>query len=134
MSTTQMQRDSVFGSENKIDVDIQQLFKDCFEDIEMLQQLILLFKGNVFEFIGNVKIHLQSGTLNDVALSAHKLKAGFAMLKANDLRELLIQIELQSKADHSNEVERLYTTFLNEYPFLEKRIDEEVEYLKMINR
>ena len=128
------QRDNIFDSEKEIDVDIQRLFEDCFGEIQMLQELIMLFKGNVLEFIGNVKIHLQSDALIDVAFASHKLKAGFAMLSANDMRALLIQLELQSKANHKEEVARLYTTFLTQYPSLEKRIDEELDYLKNANR
>ena len=56
-------------------VDLNSLLKDCFGELEMLNELIKLFKTNVLEFIGNVRIHLKTDNLVEIAFSAHKLKA-----------------------------------------------------------
>tara|TARA_R110002051_G_scaffold137916_4_gene210642 strand:- start:71569 stop:73332 length:1764 start_codon:yes stop_codon:yes gene_type:complete len=104
-------------------VDLNNLLDDCFGEIEMLNELVKLFKINALEFIGNVKIHLQTENLKEIGFSAHKLKAGFAMLKANGMRNLIVQLEAHCKANQANEVKELYKIFLNDYPLLEQKLD-----------
>ena len=91
-------------------VDLNSLLKDCFGELEMLNELIKLFKTNVLEFIGNVRIHLKTDNLVEIAFSAHKLKAN---CKANKL----------------DKVKELYELFLNDYPLLENNLNIDLEIL-----
>lgn len=104
-------------------VDLDNLLNECFGEMEMLNELIKLFKLNTLEFIGNVKLHLKTENLKEIAFSAHKLKAGFAMLKANGMRQLIIELEANCKANKLNKVKELYQIFLNDYPLLEHNLD-----------
>ena len=112
-------------------VDLNSLLNDCFGELEMLNELIKLFKTNVLEFIGNVKIHLKTNNLVEIAFSAHKLKAGFAMLKANGMRNLIVELEANCKANDPDKVKELYSLFLNDYPLLENNLN---IYLEKLNK
>lgn len=110
-------------------IDLKPVLKDCFDELDMLKELIQLFKDNVIEFVGNVELHLESNDLSAVAFSAHKLKASFAMLKANGMRELIVELETMSKANNLLEVKRLYQIFLEDYPILEQNLDNQLVLL-----
>lgn len=111
-------------------VNLNNLLNECFGELEMLNELVGLFKINALEFIGNVKIHLKSDNLKEIALAAHKLKAGFAMLKANGMRQLIVELETNAKQGNAKEVNKLYKLFLNDYPHLEENIDKGLALLK----
>ena len=108
-------------------LNLDTLLKDCFGEVEMLQELVHLLKNNVIEFLGNVKISLNVNDMKSVALSAHKLKAGLAMIKATGMRNLIVELEAQAKNDRPFEVKELYAEFLADYPLLESNIDKELE-------
>ncbi|MDF4203124.1 ATP-binding protein [Maribacter sp. SA7] len=110
-------------------LDLNHLMKDCFGEIDMLNELVKLFKLNAIEFIGNVKIHLKTQNLKEVALSAHKLKAGFAMIKAEGMRNLIIELEKSCKTNQPEKVEELYEVFLSDYPILEDNINKSLELM-----
>lgn len=67
--------------------------------------------------------------LKEIAFSAHKLKAGFAMLKAQGMRELIVDLEANCKADRPLAVKELYHLFLEDYPLLEQNLDRQFELL-----
>ena len=108
-------------------VNLDSLLKDCFGEIDMLNELIKLFKLNAIEFIGNVKIHLKTENLKEIALSAHKLKAGFAMIKADGMRKLIVELENSCKTNQPEKVKELYKIFLTDYPLLEENLSNELE-------
>lgn len=110
-------------------VDLNNLLKDCFGELEMLNELVKLFKMNALEFIGNVKVHLQTENLKEIALCAHKLKAGFAMLKANGMHQLIVELESKCKENKLADVIELYELFLKDYPRLEQNIDDNLTLL-----
>jgi signal transduction histidine kinase/DNA-binding LytR/AlgR family response regulator len=110
-------------------IDLNHLMKDCFGEIDMLNELVKLFKLNAIEFIGNVKIHLKTENLKEIALSAHKLKAGFAMIKADGMRKLIVELESSCKSNQFETVKELYELFLNDYPLLEENLNSELEIM-----
>ncbi|WP_405382186.1 ATP-binding protein [Maribacter sp. LLG6340-A2] len=114
-------------------VDLDNLLSDCFGEIEMLNELVKLFKLNVLEFMGNVKLHLKTENLDEIALSAHKLKAGFAMLKATGMRQLIVELEANCKEGNVEKVKQLYQTFKDDYPRLEENIDDHITLLNKKN-
>lgn len=112
-------------------VDLNPLLKDCFGEIDMLNELVKLFKLNAIEFIGNVTVHLKTDNLKEIALSAHKLKAGFAMIKADGMRKLIIDLEANCKANKLERVKELFEVFLIDYPVLEENL---IADLKLMNK
>ncbi|WP_036154287.1 ATP-binding protein [Maribacter forsetii] len=110
-------------------IDLQHLWKDCFGEVDMLNELVKLFKLNAIEFIGNVKIHLKTQNLKEIALSAHKLKAGFAMIKADGMRKLIVELESSCKTNQPDKVKELYEVFLKDYPLLEDNLNKNLELI-----
>jgi signal transduction histidine kinase/FixJ family two-component response regulator len=110
-------------------IDLNSLLNDCFGELEMLNELIKLFKTNVLEFIGNVRVHLKTDNLVEIAFSAHKLKASFALLKAIGMRNLIVELETNCNANDPDKVRELYEIFLNDYPLLENNLNIDLERL-----
>ncbi|WP_419211555.1 ATP-binding protein [Maribacter sp. X9] len=126
---TQILQKKMIQSKETTQVELHNLLNDCFGEVDMLNELVRLFKSNVLEFIGNVKIHMNNNNLKQIAFAAHKLKASFAMLKANGMRELIVELEAKCKANKATEVQELYLAFLEDYPLLEQNMDRQLAEL-----
>ncbi|WP_298504856.1 ATP-binding protein [uncultured Maribacter sp.] len=112
----------------KKEVDLSSIWEECMGQIELLDELIRLYKQNALEFIGVVKVHLINNSFEEVALAAHKIKAGLAMLKTDSLYEIIVQMQNSCKNNvDKKHVEFLYGRFLIEYPKVEKDIDVALE-------
>ncbi|MFS4455456.1 ATP-binding protein [Maribacter sp. 2304DJ31-5] len=111
-------------------IDLDAVLKDCFGKVDMLTELIRLFKQNVLEFVGRTKVHLANNDLKEISLAAHKLKAGLTMMKAGHLRNIIVQIEEKCKQNERQEVTDLFELFLKEYPKNEAAIDSALIKLK----
>lgn len=128
-SRSLLQQKTISSNKN-LQVDLKSVLDDCCEEIDVLQELIRLFKQNAYEFIGSVKINLENDNLHEIGLAAHKLKAGLAMMKADYLKELMVEIQFSSKQNDKIRVEELFNDFLNSYPICEDNIDESFLKLK----
>lgn len=104
-------------------VDLQSVLADCCGEIGVLEELIRLFKQNVYEFIGSVKIDLKQNNLKEIGFAAHKLKAGLKMLQLEKLVDIMIQMQASSEALDEIKLRELFETFLQQYPEYEKQID-----------
>lgn len=104
-------------------VDLQGVLVDCCGEISVLEELIRLFKQNVYEFIGSVKIDLKQKNLKEIGFAAHKLKAGLKMLQLERLVDIMIQMQASSEAQDEIKLRALFETFLQQYPEYEKNID-----------
>ncbi len=112
-------------------VNLNPILEQCLGQTELLDELVRLFKQNIFEFIGKVKIHLQSGNVQGIGFAAHKIKSSLKMLEANSLSQICEQIALGCKANpNQNTLNNLYQQFLEEYPKVEARIDAQMNSLK----
>jgi len=110
--------------------DLENILKECFGEVEMLQELVRLFKQNVYEFIGTVKISLGTNDFKEISLGAHKLKASLSMFKALQLRDIIIAIEKSCAEKQESETTKLFEEFLENYPSYEKEIDAAMRNLK----
>lgn len=111
-------------------VDLSIILKECYGEVAMLEELIRLFKQNVYEFIGAVRIGISNENFEDIALAAHKLKAGLALMNTHDLRALIISIEDSCKNEEMSSLENLFDQFIQLYPKKEALIDVEFAKLK----
>lgn len=111
-------------------LDLNGVLKDCCGEISVLEELIRLFKQNVYEFIGTVKIGLSHNNLDEIGLSAHKLKAGLTMLRLNDLTQMMVDMQENCKKENKEEVSNLFDMFLKYYPQSEKLINRSLEEIK----
>ena len=110
--------------------DLQHILGECFGEIDMLRELVRLFKQNVYEFIGATKIGLGTSDFKEISLCAHKLKASLSMFKALQLRDIIVAMEESCKAKNGEETSRLFQDFLNSYPSFENQVDTALNKLK----
>lgn len=129
---------STAGLENleKIDndtalIDLDPLYKECMGQVELLDELVRLFKNNILEFIGETKIHLQSQNFQGVDFASHKVKSCLAMVKATELTKITIKISQISKNGKDiEELAALYERFIELYPKSENELDYKLSKLK----
>ncbi len=112
-------------------VDLTEVLEDCMGEIEMLQELVELYKRNALEFIGKTKLHLQNKDVEQVQFATHKLKSGLAMMKTQNLLILVQQLHEHCKTDQNyDQMNYLFQQFVKEYPMVEFALDAEVTRLK----
>jgi response regulator RpfG family c-di-GMP phosphodiesterase len=112
-------------------IDLTAVFEECMGEIEMLEELVALYKRNALEFIGKVKLHLQHRDHAQVQFATHKMKSGLAMMQTHNLLILVQQMNEHSKTDKNfDQMGYLYEQFLKEYPMVEFALDSEVTRLK----
>ncbi|QWX85314.1 response regulator [Cellulophaga sp. HaHaR_3_176] len=106
------------------EIDLEPVLEECFGDLEMLEQLVVLFKSNAIEFIGKTKVDLKSENIEGIRFNAHKLKSGLNMMQTPSLHKIVEQMHKICLEDKDIKYLRfLYDCFLNEYPAVEKAID-----------
>ncbi|MDC6405951.1 MULTISPECIES: hybrid sensor histidine kinase/response regulator [Maribacter] len=111
-------------------VNLQGVLADCCGEIVVLEELIRLFKQNVYEFIGSAKIDLKQNKLKEIGFAAHKLKAGLKMLQLEKLVDIMIQMQASTEALDEIKLRALFETFLQQYPEYEKQIDSAFAQIK----
>ncbi|WP_350285908.1 ATP-binding protein [uncultured Croceitalea sp.] len=115
-------------------VNIEAIYAECMGQSELLDELVRLFKQNIFEFIGKVKMHLQSSNFQGIGFAAHKIKSSLKMLEATSLLSICEKIsEVCKTGNDKNYLNFLYHQFLDEYPNVEHQIDEQIERLSPNN-
>ncbi len=112
-------------------IDLTPIWKECMGQIELLEELLSLFKKNADEFINVVKIHLTNNAFEEIGLAAHKIKAGLAMLQTENLLEIIVQIQNSCKENiDKKHIEFLYGRFLIEYPLVESELGLALDKIK----
>ncbi len=134
MANTPSVENSIHTRENSFRIDLSGMLEDCMGEVDMLEELITLFKGNVLEFIGRAKMHLKNRDEEQLRFAAHKMKSGLAMVQADNLLILLKQIQDHYINDPDfDRMQYLYDCFVKEYPMVEFAIDSELTRLKREN-
>ena len=111
--------------------DLNSVLEDCMGELELLEELIGLYKRNALEFIGNVKMKLQDGNIEGVAFAAHKIKCGLKMMQTMELFSIVEQLDTAAKTTKDeNHMQFLLDRFVQEYPKAEKMIDDELIRMK----
>lgn len=111
-------------------LDLSGLWDDCMGQKELMQELVRLYKSNVLEFIGKVRMHLHEEDSELIAFAAHKIKPGLKMLKSKGLLDIVEQIQKSCAADADvKHLKFLYESFINAYPKVEHAIDEALNEL-----
>lgn len=114
-------------------VDLTPVLKECAGEMELLEELIRLYKQNIVEFIGSLKINLNIENFRGVEFACQKIQPCLRMMKTVSLLEITNQIIAVCKADNDSKyLNFLYDQFLVEYPKVEELVDFEVEVLRNI--
>ncbi|ASV32189.1 ATP-binding protein [Maribacter cobaltidurans] len=119
----------ITGKPNAI-LDLESVLEDCCGEVDVLEELIRLFKQNVYEFIGSVKINLKQGTFHEIGFAAHKLKAGLKMLKLEKLASLMVNMQQSGEAGEELKLRSMFQDFLTQYPKYEREIDKAFAKIK----
>lgn len=126
------------SNDNQVDIsvtdssfDLNSVLEDCMGELELLEELIGLYKRNALEFIGNVKMKLQDSDIEGVAFAAHKIKCGLKMMQTMELFSIVEQLDTTAKTTKDeNHMQFLLNRFVQEYPKAEKMIDDELRRIK----
>ncbi|MGB5369134.1 MAG: ATP-binding protein [Flavobacteriaceae bacterium] len=98
---------------------------DCMGEIELMEELVLLFKQNVGEFMTAASEHLQKGDFKALEFALHKIKSGLAMMQTDNLHNIVIRMHQYSREGQDlTYLNKLYQEFLEAYPQVEQMIDE----------
>lgn len=112
-------------------VSLSNILEECMGEIDLLEELVALFKQNTLEFIGKANIYIPQGNFTKLGFAAHKVKTGLSMMKAHGLYALVNKIVVCCKTNQDiKSIEFLYNQILKAYPMVEKAIDNQLESLK----
>jgi len=112
-------------------VDLAPILKECMGDVSLLKELIQLYEQNILEFIGSAKTCIKHGDFETLGLGAHKIKAGIAMMKSDELHDIVVNIQEACKIGGDlKHLQALYICFLEEYPKVEAAIDSAFQEIK----
>ncbi len=107
------------------------ILEECMGEIDLLEELIGLFKQNMLDFIGRANIYIPEGNFSRLGFAAHTVKTGLSMMKADKLYFLVDEIVVCCRTDRDlPKIGRLYDQLLLTYPMMEKAIDRELMLLK----
>jgi len=113
-------------------INLEPILEECLGEVDLLEELVNLYKQNILEFIGNVKVDLKAKNFKSLEFASHKIKPGLAMMKTFSLHAIAEQMHGVSKTNKDLKyMEFLYNCFLDEYPIVEKAIDNEIIRLRM---
>ncbi len=119
----------ISGKKQKLD--LNPVLEDCLGQVDLLEELIGLFKVNAIEFIGEVKLHLQNSDFKGIAFASHKIKNGLRMLHITELLTIAEQMDIQARTDRDiKHLRFLYGCFVTEYPIVEKQLEGAILKLK----
>lgn len=117
--------------EEALKIDLKLILEECMGELDLLEELISLYKQNALEFIGNVKHHLQLGDYENIQFAAHKMKSGLAMMQTHSLHSIVVQMHKTCITDKDQKyLEFLYNCFLEEYPVVVNEIEKELKNLQ----
>jgi CheY-like chemotaxis protein len=116
---------------NHLPLNLDSVLEDCMGELELLEELIALYKRNALEFIGHVKMKLNEGDVEGVAFAAHKVKCGLKMMQTMELFSIVEQMHTAANTTKDERhIQFLLDRFIQEYPKTEGLIDEELIRMK----
>lgn len=101
---------------------------ECMGNIEMLRDMVRMLRGNLLEFVGRMKVHLQEEDYAAITEASHKMISGLKMVQAN--KHLALAQEIHYLASLEGTMQRIasaYGEFMEGYPELENSLDRELD-------
>lgn len=112
-------------------LDLANLWNECAGDLEMLEELVRLFRANLLEFLGALKTNLTLLDYEQIESCAHKIKAGLKLMevykwlaKVEELREL------NRKQSGVARMRQIYRELLGSFPELDSELERALEQIK----
>jgi signal transduction histidine kinase len=105
-------------------IDLAPLLQDCLGRVEILEDLVVLYRQNALEFIGTVKVCLGSSDFEGIAFAANKINCAIKMFRTENLSFLAEQIHKSSRMEQDIlHLKFLHGCFLQEYAVVEAAIE-----------
>ncbi len=115
-------------------IDLLPILEDCFGKMETLEELVILYKQKVLEFIGAVKLLLDRSDFKGIDYACQKVSGSLKLLKTDSLISLAEQIHKTSRT--SQDVRHLWflhRCFIEEYPPVEDALDAALDQIRKNN-
>ncbi len=121
------------GSKNTDKIDLKPLWDECMQQMDLMDELVRLFKQNILEFVGKTKINLQSKNLRGLDFSCEKIAPSLRMMHCHTLLEITGQMANVCQKDMDlKHLNFLYNQFLEEYPKVDNLLRKEMRVLKKV--
>lgn len=118
------------SSKNLTNINLSPILEECIGEMDLLRELLFLFHQNALEFIGAAKIHMANSDFNALGLAAHKIKAGLAMMRTDDLHVIIVLVEKECDGDRDpKHLQFLCDCFSEEYPIVKSSIETALAHL-----
>ena len=115
-------------------VNLSDVIDDCLGEVEMLEELVMLFKQNIVEFIGKTKVDLKNADIKGVQFNTHKIKAGLRIMRTDGLLRIAEQMHKVCLDDQDFKyLNFLFDCFVKEYPVIESEIATAIAAFKKDN-
>ncbi|MEJ2585748.1 MAG: response regulator [Robiginitalea sp.] len=110
---------------------LEYLEGECMGDLRMLSDLVQLFRNNLLEFAGRMKVYLKERNLQAIGASAHKVLSGLKMIGATQLLSIVEGIyRASTETGDIRQAARAYEQFLALYPLVEEALEREMNKRK----
>lgn len=112
-------------------INLKPVLEDCMGQMDLLEELVRMFKQNALEFIGSIKVHLLNEDIASVQLACQKLGPNLKMMKTGELFEIVQQMASMSTTEPDIRLlSFLYDQFVLEYPLVQEQVDFEMEMFR----
>ena len=112
-------------------INLKMVLEECMGRMELLEELIRIYKQNILEFIGSLKIYLQSQNFKEIRVACQKVQPSLRMMRTVGLLEIIQLMDMACKTDNDIKyLTFLYDQFLTEYPKVEAVVDFEIDALR----
>jgi CheY-like chemotaxis protein len=104
---------------------------ECMGDFRMLSDLLALFRNNLMEFAGRMKICLREGNLKGIQASTHKVISGLKLIEATELLRVVQTIHrAATETKDLTAAAWAYEEFLTLYPQVAEALEREMDKRK----
>jgi len=112
-------------------ISLEGIWRECLGDLEMLEEMVRLFRSNVLEFLGALKTHLTLLDYEQIGSCAHKIKAGLKLVEAGAWLGKLEELTALNRSRTGVErMRQLYREMLEGYPELDQGLEAALEQIK----
>lgn len=110
---------------------LKSVLEECMGQMELMEELVRMFRQNALEFIGSVHVHLKNEDFNALDLACQKVIPNLRTMKTYGLLETAQQIAIQCRTDQDKKhLKFLYDQFLTEFPSAQEQMDFEMQMLR----
>ncbi len=111
----------------QLGIKLDEILEECMGQVDLLNELVRLFKKNILEFIGNVKVGLENEDVEKIGFASHKIKSSLRMMRISSLFLIAKQMDAIAKGDKDLKyLNFLYEQFVTEYPKIEEALDAQI--------